>query len=99
MLIKLKPNLQKIPRNYSRCTYKWAEKVNLKALVRIFVTLEHIMCLCEDRLTKNERNLFFASLVELRKTIRESAKGQELLVQEEKDVSSTINNSNIVDFS
>jgi len=85
MLVKLKPNLQKIPRNYSRCVYKWAEKVSLKALVRIFVTLEHIMCLCEDRLTKNERDLFFASLVELRRTIRESAKGQELLAEEEKD--------------
>jgi len=84
MLVKVRSkSVQKIPRNGSRITYVWAERVDLKILVRVFCTFEHVLASCEKRLTKGEWDLAWASLVQLRKAIRQSAKGQQLLAEDE----------------
>jgi len=83
MLVKLKPRMIKRGRGYYPGAYRWAEKTDIKVLIRVLNTLEHVFSLCEARLTNNETEYYWTSLVHLRRAICESDKGRELLLAEE----------------
>jgi len=85
MLVKVNPHMLKKSRKPWQGTYRWAKNIDLRKVVRVLSTQEHVFCSIESLMKPVERALFATSLNVLRNAVCESKEGRQLLGEEEQD--------------